>query len=136
MDLLPLKYSGQKNAWMDSSLFHDWFHNNFVPYVRKELQSLGLEERAVLVLDNCSAHPNAEDLVSDDGKIFAKFLPANVTALIQLMDHGVLKCLKFVNLLLKKIHVHQKLMRMKKWMPKKKNVQCHTAMQRLCLNNV
>ena len=53
MDLLPLKYSGQKNAWMDSSLFHDRFHNNFVPYVRKELQSLGLEERAVLVLDNC-----------------------------------------------------------------------------------
>ena len=82
---------------MDSSLFHDWFHNNFVPYVHKELQSLGLEERAVLVLDNCSAHPSTENLVSDDGKIFVKFLPANVTALIQPMDYGGPFVSKFKN---------------------------------------
>ena len=94
MNLLRVKYSGQKNAWMDSGLFHEWFHDCFVPYVREKLESLGLEKRAVLVLDNCSAHPSAEDLVSDDGKIFVKYLPANVTALIQPMDQGVLKSLK------------------------------------------
>ena len=60
MDLLPLKYSGQKNAWMDTSIFYDWFHQNFVPHVRDKLSSLGL----VLVLDNYSAHPDAKDLVS------------------------------------------------------------------------
>ena len=94
MDLFPVKYSGQKNAWMDTGLFYDWFHNDFIPYVREKLAALGLEGRAVLVLDNCSAHPNAEDLVSDDKKIFVKYLPPNVTALIQPMDQGVLKALK------------------------------------------
>ena len=57
-------------------------------------ESLGLECKCVLVLDNCSAHPEASDLVSDDGKIIAKFLPPNVTSLIQPMDQGVIEALK------------------------------------------
>ena len=48
----------------------------------------------MLILDNCSAHPNAEELVSEDGKIFAKYLPPNVMSLIQPMDQGVLIALK------------------------------------------
>ena len=43
---------------------------------------------------DCSAHPCEETLVSDDGKIYAKFLPANVTSLIQPMDQGVLESMK------------------------------------------
>ena len=34
----------------------------------------------LFVLDNCSAHPDPESV---DGKVIAKFLPPNVTALIQ-----------------------------------------------------
>lgn len=94
MDLLPAQYKGQKNAWMDTEIFHSWFHETFVPTVRKELSKLGLDTKAVLVLDNCSAHPDPDDLVSDDGKIVAKFLPPNVTSLIQPMDQGVLEALK------------------------------------------
>ena len=48
----------------------------------------------MLILDNCAAHPDEEDLVSPDGKIRAAFLPANVTSLVQPMDQGVLKNLK------------------------------------------
>ena len=94
MDLLPVKYSGQTNAWMTCELFHSWFHNNFVPYVRKELVAMKEEPKAVLVLDNCSAHPEASELVSADGKNFAHYLPANVTSLIQPMDQGVLQAIK------------------------------------------
>jgi hypothetical protein len=93
-ELLPVLYEGQKNAWMTASLFKEWFHNNFVPHVREKLTSFGLEPKAVLLLDNCSAHPDPQELVSDDGKIFAKFLPPNVTSLIQPMDQGVLISLK------------------------------------------
>lgn len=93
--LLPVLYSAQKSAWMDSSTFHEWFHMNFVPFVREKLSSLGLEQKAVLLLDNCSAHPDASQLISDDGKIEAKFLPPNVTSIIQPMDQGVLKALKW-----------------------------------------
>ena len=93
-DLLPVEYQGQQNAWMSTEIFHKWFHDSFVPTVRRKLSSLGLEQKAVLVLDNCPAHPNAEDLVSEDGKIIAHYLPPNVTSLIQPMDQGVLEALK------------------------------------------
>ena len=66
MDLLPVEYCGQKNAWMSFDIFYGWFHQSFIPTVRKELCSLGLEPKVVLVLDNCPAHPNEEDLISDD----------------------------------------------------------------------
>ena len=32
MDLLPVKYSGQTNAWNTCDKFYTWFHNDFVPY--------------------------------------------------------------------------------------------------------
>ena len=94
IDLLPVKYSGQKNAWMNTKLFHSWFHQDFVPTVRERLKSLGEEPNAVLLLDNCSAHPDAKEIVSDDGAIFAEFLPPNVTSVIQPMDQGVLQAIK------------------------------------------
>ena len=55
---------------------------------------LGLEPKAVLVLANCSAHPDETELISKDGKVIAKYLPPNVTSLIQPMDQGVLESLK------------------------------------------
>ena len=79
---------------MTSSLFSTWFQNDFVPVVRKELVKLGVEPKAIFLLDNCSAHPNADELVSTDGKIKAVFLPPNVTSLIQPMDQGILEALK------------------------------------------
>lgn len=94
LELLPVKYSAQKNAWMDSSIYHDWFQKTFVPHVRKKLTTLGQECKAFLLLDNCSAHPDTSELVSDDGEIIAKFLPPNATSLIQPMDQGVLQAVK------------------------------------------
>ena len=44
-----------------------------------------------MFLDNCSAHPSEDELVSADGKITAKFLPPNVTVLVKQMDQGVLE---------------------------------------------
>ena len=65
---------------MSTAIFSDWFHHTFVPIVRKKLRELGVEPKAVLV--------------SDDQKIVAKFLPSNVTSLIQPMDQGVFESLK------------------------------------------
>ena len=45
---------------MTTDQFIEWFHNDFVPYIRKELESLE-EPNAVLVLDNCSAHPDSDE---------------------------------------------------------------------------
>ena len=79
---------------MTANLFRDWFHHQFVPHVRNKLSSLGENPTALLLLDNCSAHLDEEELISDDGEISTKFLPPNVTSLIQPMDQGVLQTLK------------------------------------------
>jgi len=92
---LPVVYKSQKNAWVTTNIFSEWFHNYFVPHVHEKLRELGKEPRALLVLDNCSAHPDQDLLISQDGKVKASFLPPNVTSLIQPMDQGVLESLKW-----------------------------------------
>lgn len=89
---LPVTYKSQKNAWMDSEIFRDWFLNEFVPSVERFLTSLGLPRKAVLIIDNAPTHPNVEELRSGDIKTV--FLPPNVTSLCQPMDQGVLETLK------------------------------------------
>jgi len=92
MDSLPVIY--KRNAWVNTEIFSSWFHNQFVPYVQRELKNKGLAPKALLILDKCPAHPEEDTLVSDDGLVITKFLLANVTSLIQPMDQGVLVSLK------------------------------------------
>ena len=81
-DSLPVEYASQSNAWVNSPIFLNWFHHSFVPFVRKKLIEMGLEPKAVLLLDNCSAHPNDDELVSADGNIhgiiFSRIWPATL----------------------------------------------------------
>lgn len=91
---LPVYYTASKNAWMTRNLFKTWFFEHFVPQVRKFLTESGLPIQAVLVLDNCSAHFNTEELKTSDGAIWTKFLPPNTTAIIQPMDQNVIQMVK------------------------------------------
>lgn len=91
---LPVEYTHSKNAWMTSRLFEDWFKNTFVPQVRAHLLDLDLEPRAVLLLDNCPAHPPASTLTSRDGKITVLYLPKNTTSKIQPLDQGIIQNFK------------------------------------------
>lgn len=52
--------------------------------------------KAILLLDNCSAHAPIEAISSDDGNIFAMMLPPNVTAIIQPMDQNPIKIVKLL----------------------------------------
>jgi len=58
--------------------------------VRRRLRKQGMEEKALLLLDNCPAHLPAETLRSKDGKIRVAYLPKNTTSKIQPMDQGVI----------------------------------------------
>ena len=91
---LPVTYFSQKSAWIEHSVFRQWFEKYFVPQVQKHLKSKGLLEKAVLLLDFPPAHPSEELLSSDDGRIIVKYLPPNVTSLIQPMSQGVLATVK------------------------------------------
>ena len=89
MDLLPVEYCSQNNTWMSSKIFHAWFHHSFIPTVCKELSSLGLEPKDVLVI----ALPTPmKNFISNDGNITTLYLPLNVTPLIQLINQGVRTC--------------------------------------------
>lgn len=81
---------------MTRRLFSQWFHNDFVPSVREYSTRQGIESRALLVVDNCSAHNIQFEggLKSDDGKIEMIFFPPNITALGQPMDQGVIRSVK------------------------------------------
>lgn len=91
---LPVYYKGQSKAWMNVALFKEWFFGEFVPSVRKHLKSVNVEQKALLLIDNCSGHPDEDELVSDDGCITTIFLPPNCTALIQPMDQNVIQATK------------------------------------------
>lgn len=92
MNALPVQYYAQKSAWMNQTIFSDWFNDIFVPHVQQDLKFRNLPPKAILVLNNALSHP--EQLQSDDGNITCYFLPANTTSLIQLMDQSVIGTLK------------------------------------------
>ena len=91
---LPVTYYNQKNAWVDTKIFTDWFHKHFVPTVTKHFTEKGLPVIALLLLDNAPVHPDASSLCTQDGNIKSMYLPPNTTAVIQPMDQGVLEAMK------------------------------------------
>ena len=68
---------------MNSELFEEWF--------REQDRKFALEERKVaLVVDNCTTHPNIENLKA----ITLYSHPPNTTWPLQPMDQGVIRSLK------------------------------------------
>jgi hypothetical protein len=90
---LPITTTINQLGWTEK-FFCDWFRKKFIPSVSQHLKSLYLPQKAILLLDNAPSHPNEDILKSIDGNIFVKYLPPNVTALIQLMDQGVIQNMK------------------------------------------
>ncbi|XP_055542586.1 jerky protein homolog-like [Wyeomyia smithii] len=94
-DKLPVSYYSSKKAWMTRDLFKSWFYNEFVPAVREFSNKSNLEPKALLLLENCTAHyDGGDDLVSDDGLIKVIYLPPNVTSECQPMDQSVINAVK------------------------------------------
>ncbi|XP_058828455.1 jerky protein homolog-like [Topomyia yanbarensis] len=91
---LPVYYVSSKNAWMTRALFKDWFFQQFVPKVKVFLQSTNLPLKAILVLDNCSAHCNCDELKTSDGAFSTILLPPNTTAVLQPMDQNIIQMVK------------------------------------------
>uniref|UniRef100_A0A2S2R2Q4 Jerky-like n=1 Tax=Sipha flava TaxID=143950 RepID=A0A2S2R2Q4_9HEMI len=93
LNTLPVNYYAQKGAWMDLTIFMDWFHKVFVPQVKVHLAEKQLPQKALLLMDNAPTHPSGE-LKSDDGNITCFFLPTNIISLLQPMDQGIIENMK------------------------------------------
>lgn len=93
VNVLPVIYKSQRNAWKNSEIFAEWFKKDFVPAVKRHQRAQNIRSpKALLLMDNCSAHP--EQLKTRDGSVTCMFLPPNTTSLIQPMDQGVLQAMK------------------------------------------
>ncbi|XP_036339760.1 jerky protein homolog-like [Rhagoletis pomonella] len=79
---------------MTSTIFKERFHESFVPQVELFLKEKNLPIKALLLIDNAPSHPNEAELATENGRIFAMFMPPNVTPLIQPMDQDAIKITK------------------------------------------
>ena len=89
-NLLPVHWMHNAKGWITKQLSSDWFHECFIPQVKRYLGDKGLAFNVLLLLDNAGGH--APDL-SHDG-VWVEFLPPNTTSLIQPMDQGVIRSFK------------------------------------------
>lgn len=81
---LPVTYRHNRRAWMTGILWEE--------YVRElDCQMRKANRKIALIVDNCPAHPNIENLTN----MTIYFLPPNTTARTQPMDAGVIRNLKF-----------------------------------------
>lgn len=91
---LPVTYKNQKNSWMDTSIFIEWYDTVFIPEVKKHQLTTGNSGNVLLLIDNAPSHPSNISLERENGKFKVVFLPPNVTSVLQPMDQGVIESFK------------------------------------------
>ncbi len=79
----PTQYTSNKTAWMTSEIFKEWLTKWDKDLIRKN-------KKAVLFIDNCSAHSVFPLLTS----LRLEFLPPVTTSKLQPMDAGIIKNFK------------------------------------------
>ena len=84
---LGYDYTHAKKAWMTRQIFFFWLRR-FDDYIGKTTG-----RRAVLLMDNCSAH-GSPDYLPELLHVHILFLPKNTTAQLQPLDAGVIASLK------------------------------------------
>lgn len=87
-------YMASQKGWQTKFLFRDWFDNYFVPSVKNYAKKNNTTPKALLIIDNCSAHNESISFDTNDGLIKVIFLPPNVTSEIQPLDQNVIMSIK------------------------------------------
>ena len=71
-EALPVVYRNQKNAWINTHIFRDWFLNCFIPETKLKLRELGREEKAICFLTTVPLIQVRKNLC----QMMAKLLPS------------------------------------------------------------
>lgn len=87
-----MHWRANKKAWMNSSLFTDWFSKCFCPEVELYCKTQNLDFKVLLILDNAPSHPQA--LCNSNPNVKVVFMPPNTTSIIQPMDQGIIATFK------------------------------------------
>lgn len=89
---LPVFWQHNQNAWVTAILFLEWFHDCFIPEVKKYLKDEELEFKVLLIIDSAPGHP--ESVCYENENVEVIFLPPNTTSLLQPLDQGIIWCVK------------------------------------------
>ena len=54
---LPCYWASNKKAWMNSTLFENWYRHHFIPSVKWYCKQKKIDFKILLIVDNCTAHP-------------------------------------------------------------------------------
>ena len=65
--IILLNNVGNLNHLKITIHFSEWFHNNFVTTTQARLKEMKQTPKALLLLENCSAHPDESELIPQDG---------------------------------------------------------------------
>ncbi|XP_004451066.1 tigger transposable element-derived protein 1 [Dasypus novemcinctus] len=93
LNCMPVHWRWNRKAWMTSDIFWDWFHNCFIPEVKRYLQGKNFAFKVLLILDNAPAHCR-EELENAHPSVEVLFMPPSTASLIQPLDQGIIKAFK------------------------------------------
>ncbi|CAH2316590.1 CENPB DNA-binding domain-containing 1 [Pelobates cultripes] len=54
---LPVIWKANRKAWITRDIFTEWFTDHFCPSVQHYCRRKGLQEKALLIMDNVLSHP-------------------------------------------------------------------------------
>ena len=91
-DSLPVIWRSNRKAWVTKKVFSEWFQGYFIPFIANYNAEHGLENKALLLLDNAPGHPT--DLEMNHPHIKIVFIPPNTTSILQPMDQGIISIFK------------------------------------------
>jgi uncharacterized protein (DUF433 family) len=84
-------YKSKSNAWMDSTIFNDWFEHHFLKSVR-EKQEKGKRAKTVLLLDNTRLLFDLKNLNEKDEFVTVESIPNDVSQFVQPICSGIILC--------------------------------------------
>ena len=95
---LPVHYYSSRKAWFTFDIVKRYLFDHAFPEIRRYQEDvLKIQPdrvRAIVLMDNCPAHPPESEMMTEDGRIRCIFLPKNTTSLIQPMDQGIIYAAK------------------------------------------
>ncbi|XP_057336672.1 jerky protein homolog-like [Microplitis mediator] len=96
---MPVIYKYSKKAWMNREIFTHWFRKIFITEVQEFQSKTDRKNHVLLILDNAPCHPPADILDAVHETFRIKYLPPNVTSIIQPMDQDDNNCDSIVKMI-------------------------------------
>ena len=86
----PIPYTNQHYAWFDKKITMHWINTVFWPY---HVKAHG-NKKALLILDNCTAHKDLETICHLPDKLKIVFFPPSSASFLQPADMGMVATIK------------------------------------------